>query len=138
MKVAINIIRVVVAGAFGGLVNSLALWAFGALGITPALGFNMAPPLTMAWLMPRIIPSALWGLLFLLPFWKESLVKKGMVLSLPLWLLMLFMVFPRKMQAGMMGLKLGAGAPVWALIFTLLWGISAALVLQYIWKEKTG
>lgn len=136
MNPVVKILRVLLAGAFGGLVNSVALWAFGAAGITPALGFQMTPPLTMAWLMPRIIPSALWGLLFLLPFWDRALVKKGMVLSLPLWLIMVLMVFPKKMGAGMFGLKLGAAAPLWALFFTLLWGLAAALVLDFVWKEK--
>lgn len=131
----VNILRVLTAGAFGGLVNSLAIWLFGAAGITPGLGFQLTPPLTMAWLMPRIIPSALWGLLFLLPFWKTALFRKGVLLSIPLWLVMLFMVFPKKMDAGMLGLKLGPAAPLWALFFTLLWGLAAALWLQYVWKE---
>jgi len=136
MGVGVKVARALTAGAFGGLVNSLGIWFFGLLGITPALGFNMVPELTPAWLLPRIIPSALWGLLFLLPFWNDRIYRKGMVLSLPLWLVMLFLVFPKKMHAGMMGLKLGAGAPVWALFFTLVWGIAAAFWLASIWKEQ--
>jgi hypothetical protein len=83
--------------------------------------------------MPRLISSGLWGLLFLLPFWRENLIKKGIVLSLGPLLLMLFMMFP-KMGAGMMGLKLGSTAPVFALIFTLVWGITAALFLKTVKK----
>ena len=128
-----KIITVILAGVIGGLVNSLGIWGFGALGINQALGFNFTPTLTIPWLMPRLISSGLWGLLFLLPFWREDLIKKGIVLSLGPLLLMLFMMFP-KMGAGMMGLKLGSTAPVFALIFTLVWGITAALFLKTIKK----
>ena len=55
------------AGALGGLANSLAVWLFGALGITLALGVGIAPGLTPAWLYPRIVWGGLWGFLFLLP-----------------------------------------------------------------------
>ncbi|HSR36163.1 MAG TPA: hypothetical protein VLL73_03200 [Desulfurivibrionaceae bacterium] len=135
METVKKIVRVVLAGGLGGVVNSLALWLFGMLGITPALGFMMQPELTMPWLLPRVMQGALWGLLFLLPFWKESLYKKGLVLSLPLWLVMVLVVFPMKMQAGMFGLALGPGAPVWALFFTLVWGVVAATFLQYVWRN---
>ncbi len=128
-----KIILVILAGIIGGLVNSLGIWGFGALGINQALGFNFTPALTIPWLMPRLISSGLWGLLFLLPFWREDLLKKGMVLSLGPLLLMLFMMFP-KMGAGMMGLKLGTTAPVFALFFTLIWGITAAFFLKTVKK----
>ena len=136
MKMVTNVVRVLVAGALGGLVNSLALWGFGVLGITPALGFSLVPEFGMPWLMPRLVMSALWGLLFLLPFWGNKLLHKGLVLSLPLWVVMLLVIFPMKMQSGMFGLALGAGAPVWTLFFTLIWGVVAALFLQGLWKEK--
>ena len=103
------------------------------MGINQALGFNFTPTLTIPWLMPRLISSGLWGLLFLLPFWREDLLKKGIVLSLGPLLLMLFMMFP-KMGAGMMGLKFDCTAPAFALFFTLVWGISAALFLKTIKK----
>ncbi|MFZ5774489.1 MAG: hypothetical protein ACOY3Z_03275 [Thermodesulfobacteriota bacterium] len=136
MKTAINAARCLVAGATGGLVNSLTLWLLGDLGITPALGFNLAPELTMPWLMQRLVPSAIWGLLFLLPFWKDALLRKGLVLSLPLWLVMMLVVFPMKMQAGMFGLALGAGAPVWGFLFTSLWGVTASQFLAIVWREQ--
>lgn len=128
-----KIILVILAGIIGGLVNSLGIWGFGALGINQALGFNFTPALTIPWLMPRLIISGLWGLLFLLPFWREDLIKKGLVLSLGPLLLMLFMMFP-KMGAGILGLKLGTTAPVFALFFTIVWGITAALFLKTVKK----
>jgi hypothetical protein len=99
------------------------------LGITTALGFNFTPELTMKWLLPRLVPSALWGLLFLLPFWENNLFRKGAVLSLLPAIFMLFMVFP-KMGAGMLGLVWGNTAPFFALFFTLIWGLTAALWLK--------
>lgn len=137
MDIIKKIMRVVVAGGLGGLANSLALWLFGVLGITPALGFMMQPELTLPWLLPRVVQGALWGLLFLLPFWCQKLYRKGVVLSLPLWLVMVLVIFPMQMQAGMFGLALGPGAPVWALFFTMLWGVTAAAFLQHIWRRDT-
>ncbi len=131
-----RIARVLAAGAVGGLVNSLAIWGCGFLGITPALGFNYAPELSPLWLLPRLVSSAVWGLLFLLPWFRERLVLKGLLLSLPLWLVMILIVFPRKMAAGVFGFGLGLGAPVWALVFTGLWGLSAGIFLKYLWREE--
>lgn len=134
MKSVIKIIRVFPAGVFGGLLNSIAVWGFGALGITPALGFAMAPALTLKWLAPRLVFSGLWGLLFLLPFLRRSLYKKGLLLSLAPTVFMLFVFFP-KMGHGLMGLKLGNTAPLFAVLFNLLWGVGAAVWLKHIHKQ---
>ncbi|MBI5556340.1 MAG: hypothetical protein HY885_01730 [Deltaproteobacteria bacterium] len=131
-----KIIKVIAAGMIGGAVNSLGIWLSGAVGINQALGFNMAPALTASWLMPRLISSGLWGLLFLLPFWNCALIKKGVVLSLGPLALMLFMVFP-KMGAGMLGMGLGTTAPLFALVFSLIWGVTAALFLKVIAHQPT-
>ena len=42
------------AGCFGALLNSLAVWIFGDLGITAALGVKIAPKLSPAFLYPRL------------------------------------------------------------------------------------
>ena len=54
------------AGSAGGVANSLMVWLCGASGITAAFGVAIAPPLTPAWLYPRVVWGGLWGLLFLL------------------------------------------------------------------------
>ena len=41
------------AGCLGGLINSLAVWLFGDLGIPRALDVSIAPALTPHWLYPR-------------------------------------------------------------------------------------
>ncbi len=124
-----KIFRALLAGLLGGLANSLGLWASGAAGINRALGFRMAPELSAEWLLPRLAMSALWGLLFLLPFWNSRPVRKGMLLSIGPLLVMLYLIFP-KMGAGLYGLKLGATAPLFAVFFTLVWGVVAGLVLK--------
>lgn len=129
MKHLARFFQLLLAGGVGGLVNSLALWGCGALGITTALGFAMAPALTVSWLLPRIMVSAIWGLLFLLPFWEERIMRKGLLLSLAPSCIMLFMVFP-KMGAGMLGLKLGNSAPLFAVFFTLIWGGVSAMMVK--------
>jgi len=125
-----KIVHALIAGLLGGLTNSLGIWLCGLLGITTALGFNFTPELTMNWLLPRLVPSALWGLLFLLPFWEQKLFSKGLILSLFPAAFMLFMVFP-KMGAGMLGLAWGATAPLFALFFTGVWGLTAAAWLSF-------
>ena len=40
------------AGLIGGLINSLAVWIFGIIGITSALGVKIAPSLSASWLYP--------------------------------------------------------------------------------------
>ena len=126
-----KVLIVIMAGLLGGLVNSLGIWGCGALGINQGLGFYYAPALSVQWLMPRLISSGLWGLLFLLPFWRgqKYLMKKGAVLSLAPLAMMLFMVFP-KMGGGVLGMKLGVTAPLFALVFTLIWGLTAAAFLR--------
>jgi hypothetical protein len=59
------------AGCLGGLLNSLAVWIFGVIGITPALGVKIAPQLSAPWLYPRLVWGGIWGLLFLLPLMQK-------------------------------------------------------------------
>ena len=124
-----KILLVIIAGILGGLANSVGVWATGVLGINHALGFNMAPAITMPWLIPRLVSSGLWGLLFFLPFWKDSPIRKGIVLSIAPLTMMLLVFFP-KMGAGILGLNLGPGAPFFAVFFTMVWGVTAGIVLK--------
>ena len=75
-----NLVRntslVFAAGCLGGLFNSLAVWIFGELGITAALGVKIAPQLSPAFLYPRLVWGGIWGLLFLLPLMKTRIFSK--------------------------------------------------------------
>ena len=123
------------AGCLGGLVNSIAVWGFGAAGITALLGVGIAPLLTVPWLYPRIVWGGIWGVLFLLPL-KGSFLKKGLAYSLGPSLVQLFIVFPLKAKKGMMGLELGALTPLFVLLFNGFWGVAAALWLEAVSGEQ--
>lgn len=115
------------SGSFGALVNSLALWLFGVLGITGAAGVKLAPPLTPDWLYPRIVWGGLWGLLLLLPILSGSAVLRGILISLAPTAAQLFIVFPFKLGKGLMGLDLGNLTPLFVIVFNAIWGIAAVL-----------
>ena len=77
-----KISEVFTAGAFGGLLNGLAVWLFGAIGITGALGVKIAPQLSGPILYPRLVWGGIWGFAFFFPFLKNRLLLKGLILSL--------------------------------------------------------
>jgi hypothetical protein len=129
-----NLSLVFAAGVLGGLINSLAVWAFGEFGITAAAGVKIAPTLTPAFLYPRWVWGGIWGILFLLPMMKTSIWSRGFMYSLGPTLVQLFVVFPMKAQKGAMGLELGMLTPVFVVVFNAIWGWTAAIWLR--WTEK--
>jgi hypothetical protein len=117
------------AGAFGALVNSVAVWAAGAYHLTARLGVGIAPALTPNWLYPRLVWGGLWGFLFLLPLhWRWWL--RGILISLAPSAFQLLYVFPHETGAGLLGLRLGALAPVFVLAANAAWGLAAAWLLR--------
>ena len=126
-----NFSLVFAAGCFGGLLNSLAVWLFGELGITTALGVSIAPKMSAAWLYPRIVWGGIWGALFLLPLWQRKVLIKGLIYSLGPTLVQLFIVFPLKANKGALGLDLGTLTPVFVIIFNAIWGVAAAIWLRW-------
>lgn len=129
MQIASSLSLFFAAGAFGGLVNSLAVWVAGELGVTHALGVAIAPELTAAWLYPRIVWGGLWGFLFALPLGIPSALRRGLLLSLAPAAFQLFVVFPRAGR-GNLGLGLGTLTPVCVLAFTAVWGVAASWWLR--------
>jgi len=119
------------AGCLGGLLNSLAVWIFGFYGITAAIGVKIAPQLSPPWLYPRIVWGGIWGLLFLLPLMKKSILLRGLIFSLGPTLAQLFIVFPMKADKGIMGLDLGALTPLAVVVFNAVWGVAAAIWLRW-------
>jgi hypothetical protein len=118
------------AGCVGALVNSLAVWLFGDLGISAKLGVKITPKLTPGWLYPRIVWGGLWGSLFLLPLLRRSWLVRGLLYSLGPSLVMFYIVFPMKANKGMFGLALGSLTPVLVLFYNAVWGVTAALWLR--------
>ena len=130
-NLAKNISMVFAAGCLGGLVNSLAVWGFGDLGINAALGVRIAPALTPQWLYPRIIWGGIWGLLFLLPLMRSRILSRGIIFSLGPTLVQLLVVFPLKAGKGYMGLDLGTLTPLLVFIFNAIWGVATAIWLRW-------
>ncbi|MGH6954060.1 MAG: hypothetical protein ACREGL_07760 [Alphaproteobacteria bacterium] len=120
------------AGALGGLANGLALWLCGRLGAIEALDIALAPELTPAWLYPRIVWGGIWGFLLLLPMLANAWLARGLLLSLAPSAVQLFVVFPLKTSAGVMGLGLGAATPVLVLAANAVWGIVAAAWIRLV------
>jgi len=124
---------VLAAGAVGALANSVALWAAGTSGLTHALGVRIAPALSPEWLYPRIVWGGLWGLLFLLPLASQRWVAQGLALSLFPTLVQLFVIFPYRAGADVLGTKLGTLTPLVVLGANAVWGLAASA-----WLRATG
>ncbi|MGA1796097.1 MAG: hypothetical protein ACMUIL_09580 [bacterium] len=119
------------AGALGGLANGIAVWLFGVLSITRLLGVGIAPALTAPMIYHRVTWGGIWGMLFLIPIVKERYLIRGILWSLGPTVVQLFVVFPLKVQKGMLGLDLGTLTPVFVILFNAIWGIVAAYWLKY-------
>jgi len=124
------------SGALGGLANSLAVWIFGLLGITGALGVHIAPALTPEWLYPRLVWGGLWGILFLIPILTDRPLARGLLYSIGPTLVQLLIVFPIKAQKGVYGLELGALTPLFVVIFNAVWGVVAAYWLHWVEQNR--
>ena len=129
VKAIKNVFYVFIAGGLGGLTNSIVVWSLDTLGITPVLGFNMNPEISLEWLLRRIFASALWGGIFLIPILENAPIKKGAVLSILPWLSSVLIVFPLRMDVGFFGLGFGLGTPIWTLFFASIWGVTGTLFL---------
>ena len=127
-NLARNVSLVFAAGSLGGLINGLAVWIFGELGITAALGVKIAPQISPGFLYPRLVWGGIWGLLFLLPLMKTRIFSKGLIFSLGPTLVQLFVVFPMKANKGVMGFDLGLFTPLFVVVFNAIWGWTAAEV----------
>jgi hypothetical protein len=126
-----NVSLVFAAGCVGGLANSIAVWVFGELGITEALGVRLAPALTPEWLYPRIVWGGIWGALFLLPLLRNSVWIRGFLYGLGPTVVMLFVVFPEQLHKGNMGLELGTLTPAFVVLYNFIWGAAAAWWLKH-------
>lgn len=114
------------SGTVGAIVNSLAVWLFGMLGITALLSVKIAPALTVAWLYPRLVWGGLWAFLFLIPVWKDRWILRGLLWSLAPTAAQLCYLFPFVAHKGMLGLGLGALTPAFVAFFNAIWGVVAS------------
>lgn len=118
-----------VGGALGALVDSINVWVLSQLGVLALLGVSMRPDFTPQWLYPRLVWGGLWGLLLLLPFLKNRVLLRGMLMSLAPTAMVWFVMFPG-MGKGMLGLGFGLLTPLVVLLLNFIWGMVAALWYQ--------
>ena len=123
------------AGVVGGLVNSVALWALGKYGVTTMMGIKLAPKLTPMWLYPRMVWGGIWAALFLIPLFKNSPLKRGVLYSLGPTAVQLLVLFPYKAYKGFLGMELGGLTPVLVIVLNAVWGITAAYWLSVMGEE---
>jgi hypothetical protein len=119
------------AGCLGALVSSLVSWQFGEQGIVQWLGVSIVPSLTPAWLYPRIVWGGIWGLMFILPFFKARFLLKGSLLSLFPTVVQLFYLFPHVAGKGMAGMDLGMWTPLLVLFYNWIWGVTTAVTIRF-------
>ena len=131
IRLARKLSVVFAAGCLGGLLNSLAVWWFGAVGVTSALAVKIAPQITVPWLYPRIVWGGIWGALFLLPLFRTRVFTRGLILSSGPTLVQLFIVFPLRAHKGVMGFDLGALTPVFVILFNAIWGVTASFWVRW-------
>jgi hypothetical protein len=125
------------AGSFGGLANALAVWALGYFKIAAAAGVKIAPALTPEMIYPRLVWGGLWGLVFLLPFFRNSPLLRGIVFGLAPALVALLVVFPAKPPNVLLGLNLGNLTPLFVVIYNIVWGVAASYWLHHV-EERSG
>lgn len=136
-KILRRVSMVFSAGCAGGLANSITVWLFGLSGVTIALGVNIAPTLTPAWLYPRIVWGGMWGGLFLLPFCRDSFVKRGLLYSLGPTAVQLLIILPFQAKKGLWGLDVGVMTPLFVIFFNAIWGLKAAYLLKRMGKNNS-
>ncbi|PIQ85020.1 MAG: hypothetical protein COV74_10505 [Candidatus Omnitrophica bacterium CG11_big_fil_rev_8_21_14_0_20_45_26] len=118
------------AGAFGGFVNAFLIWILGRWHITQAIGVKLVPDWKPEYIYPKVVWGGIWGLMFLLPYFTDSIIKRGVIFSLAPTAVVLFYILPVHLGKGPLGMELGRLLPLFALIVNAAWGIAAAWWLQ--------
>jgi hypothetical protein len=121
------------AGVVGALINSLAVWLFGALKLHNLLHVGIAPVLSAQWLYPRLVWGGMWGLLFATPLLRKQGWSRGLWLSLAPTCAQLLYFFPYQAHKGFLGFELGLLTPVVVIAFNALWGMAVVA-----WLRVTG
>jgi hypothetical protein len=119
------------AGSAGGLATVITLWLFGVLGITAALAVALAPPLTPPLIYSMMVWGGIFGFLFLLPLMPGSIWLRGFIFGLAPTVVQCLIVFPVKMDAGIMGFGLGQLTPLLVLLFNTVWGVVTAYLFVH-------
>lgn len=128
------------AGLLAALCSSLAIWLGGHWGLPSVAGASMAPELSKAWLYPRLMTGGLWGLAYFFAVGslrsRRQWVRKGLWISLLPSAIQLFFIYPQQTPYGLLGLGLGALAPVFVLFYNLIWGFFIGIFARILWGRN--
>ncbi len=116
------------AGAAAGFIKCVAAWLALRYGVAAQLGAHVVGSLSPAVMHPRIVIGGLWGLLFLLPMARGSVLVSGLLWGVVVAAVEL-VLFP--LIAGRTPALLNMTV-LFALLLWLVWGLVAALLLRWI------
>lgn len=129
MRVLRQLFNCVLAGSIGSLLACLMLRGAVAVGFEVPVRVGDAG-FCLGWAVPRMVVWSLWGVLFLLPFLSNRLVRKGLLISL---VPSAFMFLEVLLHAN--GQWIGA-AIAFVLVFNAVWALCTAgwLILDRHWE----
>ena len=116
------------AGAAAGFLKCVAAWLALRYGVAAQFGAHVAGSLAPAAIYPRVVIGGLWGLLFLLPMARNSVLVSGLLWGVVVAAAEL-VLFP--LIGGRTPALLNMTA-LFALLLWLLWGVLDALLLRWI------
>ena len=121
------------AGALGGLLYVLAIYASYRYGILQHFHVSLYPGMSLEWLYPRVILGGVLGWLFVTPLFQiRSVVERALILSLVPTLFMLFYYYPFLRHEGFFGFELGTLTPAFVFVYSLVWSLGTALWLKWV------
>jgi hypothetical protein len=125
----LRLIHALAAGAVGGTAVALAFWGLSGWEAAWEHGFTLSVNFTRDYLAARVVAGAILGPALLLPFWQNSYMAKGLVISFLPTAWILFHQFPSR-GYGVMGFELGGAAAMFVLVVNALGGLTAGLALR--------
>jgi hypothetical protein len=114
------------AGVIGGLANGIFQWGAGVFGLSALMGVAIAPSWSPPWLYQKLVWGGVWGMLFIFPLLKRSVLLRGLFFGMAPSAMGLLVVFPDMLGKGMFGLDLGMMTPLFVVIGNTVWGVTAA------------
>lgn len=122
------------AGALGGLANAVIFWVLVTYGITADINVTFNVPMHLQAFSQFALHQIIWGSIFafllLVPIFKSSWFKRGLILGLVPSLVMLLYVFPYVTHGGMFGLSHGNFAFVVVLVVNWIYSFIASIWYQ--------
>lgn len=116
------------AGAAAGFLKCVAAWLTLRYGVAAQLGAHVVGSLSPVVIYPRVVIGGLWGLLFLLPMARNSILVSGLLWGVVVAAAEL-VLFP--LIGGRTPALLNMSVLL-ALLLWLVWGLAAAFLLRWI------